>query len=100
LAPTREKLDALISLYREREMYNRELDRVLSKISSLLREEPDYRAWLEEGGRLEKLPDWIHQVTGGRPFWGTPQKPVVQRQKPKQQTQAEGLYKALLKGFK
>lgn len=103
MAPTRERLEELRELYIEREMYNRALDRVLSKISEMLLEEPDYRAWWEEGGITTKLPEWIHQVTGGRPHYGTPQKPVVRRKKKpidKQQQLASEMYKTLMKGFK
>jgi hypothetical protein len=81
--PTDETIARLRELYQERERTNRILDRVLSKLSSLLRKQEDYADWLENDGRIDKLPEWIHEVTGGRPLYHS-QRPVVQqRRKPK-----------------
>lgn len=76
--PTEETMSELRELYKERERLNRLLDRVLSKLGSKLREQPDYQQWLDTDGREDRLPAWIHNVTGGRPLYHS-QKPVVQR---------------------
>ena len=78
--PTEEVMSELRELYRERERLNRLLDRVLSKLGSKLREQPDYQKWLDGDGRIDNLPKWIHEVTGGRPLYYS-QRPVVQREK-------------------
>jgi len=106
MPPTEEKIEQLRTLYIEREMYWKKLDSILTQITRLLREEPDYKAWLEEGGILEKLPDWIRQVTGGRPYYEMPVRPLVQRDKKvkpkesKQQVLATQMFNQLMKGFK
>lgn len=74
--PTDDTITRLRELYRERERLNRLLDRVLSKLSTLLLEQEDYRQWRDN--LEDKLPEWIHEVTGGRPLYHS-QKPVVQR---------------------
>jgi len=82
--PTEETLVELRELYQERERANRVLDRVLSKLSALLMEQDDYKRWATQIGTLEKLPEWIHQVTGGRPLYYSQRPAVQQRRKPKE----------------
>lgn len=87
--PTEEELVKIRELYQERERANRELDRILSKLSALLLAQPSYQKWFDGDGRIESLPEWIHQVTGGRPLYHS-QRAVVQRKpsKPKEKTYA------------
>jgi hypothetical protein len=71
----------------------------------LLREQPDYQAWLDGDGLEKNLPSWIHEITGGRPvFLGV--KPAVRRPaaRPKpvkrEEKVADSLISNLMKGFK
>jgi uncharacterized Zn finger protein (UPF0148 family) len=96
--PSPEVIDELRSLYRQREHYNRALDkilaqleqedygpaperaparreqrlyattldRVLAQISELLMKQKDYKKWFDGDGKVP-LPDWVYEVTGGRP---------------------------------
>jgi hypothetical protein len=102
--PSPEVIDELRTLYRQREHYNRALDkilaqleqedygpaperaparreqrlyattldRVLAQISELLLKQKTYKKWFDGDGKVP-LPDWVYEVTGGRP--GKPQKP-------------------------
>jgi hypothetical protein len=102
MPPSEEKIQKLRTLYIEREMYWKKLDSILTTIRKLLHEEPDYLAWYEEGGELVKLPNWIHQVTGGRPYQEMPVKPLVQRKVAKREKPdlADQMFNQLMKGFK
>ena len=92
--PSPEVIEKLKTLYREREHFNRALDRaiaqlgqgeqvslwvdseqerylkqlneVLTEIGELLLKQKSYKKWLDGDGK-GPLPDWIHEVTGGRP---------------------------------
>ena len=80
--PSPEVIAELRTLYRQREHYNRALDRaqaqrererhvtaldrVLEQISELLMKQKDYKKW-SDGNYKGPLPDWVHEVTGGRP---------------------------------
>jgi len=86
--PSPEVIDELRTLYRQREHYNRALDRVqaedehehyatalervLTQISELLLKQETYKKWFDGDGE-GILPDWVYEVTGGRP--AKPQKP-------------------------
>jgi hypothetical protein len=50
----------------ERERYARELDKVLAQISELLLKQKTYKKWFNGDGK-GLLPDWVYDVTGGRP---------------------------------
>lgn len=80
--PSPEVIDELRIIYRQREHYNRALDRmtakrereqyakdldeVLTQISELLLKQKDYKKWFDGDG-VGPPPDWVHEVTGGRP---------------------------------
>ena len=80
--PSPETIEKLRTLYRQREHYNRALDRmftkaerehyataldkVLAQISELLLKQKTYKKWFEADGK-GLLPDWVYEVTGGRP---------------------------------
>ena len=92
--PSPEVIEELRTLYRQREHYNRALDRVIAKleqgeqvslwvenerkhyareiekvlaqISDLLMKQKSYKKWFEGDGK-GPLPDWVYKVTGGLP---------------------------------
>jgi hypothetical protein len=80
--PSPEVIEKLRNLYRQREHYNRALDRllmknereqyataldkVLAQISELLLKQETYKKWFIGDGK-GPLPDWVYEVTGGRP---------------------------------
>ena len=96
--PSPEVIEKLRALYREREHYNRALDRVLTQIAreyylpplermpaererernarslvevsaqinKLLTKQEYYKKWFDGDGKVP-LPDWVYEVTGGRP---------------------------------
>lgn len=96
--PSPEVIEKLRTLYREREHYNRALDRVLAQIereyylppservpaererernarslvevsaqiNKLLSKQEYYKKWFDGDGKVP-LPDWLYEVTGGRP---------------------------------
>ena len=75
-------IEKLKILYREREHYNRALDRarvqnerenyagklqkVLAQISELMLKQKGYKKWFDADG-VGPPPDWVYEVTGGRP---------------------------------
>jgi hypothetical protein len=56
----------------ERERYATALEKVLTQISELLLKQKTYKKWFDGDGE-GLLPDWVYEVTGGRP--AKPQKP-------------------------
>lgn len=61
--PTQDTKQKLRTLYIQRATVAKQLDGILSEIGNILHQEPDYKQWLNNNG---KLPQWIHEVTGGR----------------------------------
>jgi hypothetical protein len=57
---------------RERERNARSLGEVSAQINKLLTKQKYYKKWFDGNGK-GPLPDWVYEVTGGRP--GKPQKP-------------------------
>ena len=55
-----------LSARSEREHYAKELEQVLAQISELLLKQETYKKWFETDGK-GLLPDWVYEVTGGRP---------------------------------
>ena len=105
MPPTQEKIDKLRTLYIQRDTLWKQLDPILTRIGELLREEPDYQRWLEDGGQTVQLPEWIHKCTMGRPLYniGTVQshyKKEKEKPKSKEQQIASGMFTHLMKGFK
>jgi hypothetical protein len=58
--------DDTIFLKQERERYAKELEQVLAQISELLLKQKTYKKWFRTDGK-GLLPDWVYEVTGGRP---------------------------------
>ena len=55
-----------LSARSERERYAKELEQVLVQISELLLKQETYKKWFETDGK-GLLPGWVYEVTGGRP---------------------------------
>jgi hypothetical protein len=51
---------------RERERYARNLGEVMAQINELLTKQKYYKKWFDGYGK-GPLPDWVYEVTGGRP---------------------------------
>jgi len=77
--PSEEDMRELRTLYIQRQTLSNQINGVLDRIQAILHRQEDYKRWLQGEGRVDALPPWIHEVTGGRPFYSTPQRPVVQR---------------------
>jgi len=99
--PTTEEINELRQLYAERKIHSDRIDAVLNRIQALLMKQPDYVEWMECDGRHEKLPAWIHQVTGGRPYMRPPEKPVVSQKKYTKRANPDmvAVYKNMMKNF-
>ncbi len=64
--PSPEVIEKLRTLYRERERNTRSLVEVSAQINKLLSKQKYYKKWFDGDGKVP-LPDWIYEVTGGRP---------------------------------
>lgn len=81
--PTDEVMQELRTLYIQRQTLSNQINGVLDRIGYLLHQQEDYKEWFRGDGLIDSLPPWIHEVTGGRPFYSKPQRPVVQRRRTK-----------------